>query len=292
MCRSGGASTVVDREPPPRVSLVRRTMDRHRASCEGGAVSSSSASVKDNNKNNSSTSSDTSTGIQCSNEDFPGSSRPPQGAPHAAAAAAAMPPAQLVDESPVSSHSMSRSVQLFECNDTGDPSTHTHHHDSSVSLGGGRDEAAHVFFLGGDGCLSSTDVPMRRPLGGLEASAGGAMSALPTDGTRTPWFGTPVSWPYGMENNNVAWAGGRARGDWNRDLLDLSAADEDTSATAAVGEILAEGAEIFGTGAAARGVAGFGHPAVHPVLSQEGVRPGENRDHGDTRISKEVRYGW
>lgn len=66
------------------------------------------------------------------------------------------------------------------------------------------------------------------------------MSALHVDSTGTPRVGTPVSWPYAMENSNVAWASGGARGDRN--------AAEDT--TAAVGGSLAKRMERFGTGEA------------------------------------------
>lgn len=218
--------------------------------------------------------------MQCSNtDDFLGPSQPPQGAPRAAA----MPPGLLVDEPLLSSHSVSRTDQLIGCDDKGESSTRTDY--GSVSLGGGRYEAAHVSF-NKDEYLSRRIVPNPQ-IGGLEASAGGATSALLAHGAITPCGGAPVPRSYGVETGNAVWAG--ARGGGNRDLLDLSA-NEDTGATV-VGGSLAAGAERFGIGAAVPAVAEDDNRAVYPAMSQAGARPTERHDHDDGHISREV-YVW
>lgn len=246
-------------------------MDRHRPSCEGGTASSSSESGENNNNSSSATR------IQCSNTDFPlGPSQPSQGAPRAAV----MPPGLLVDEPLLSSHSVSRTDQLIGCDDKGESSTGTHY--GSVSLGGGRCEAAHVS-VSTDDYLPRRIVP-KPQVGGLEASAGGATSAVLADSAVTPCGGAPVSRSNGVETGNAVWAGARCGG--NRDFLDLSA-NEDTAATV-VGGSLAAGAEIFGRGAAAPAVAEDDNRAVYPVMSQAGERSTERCDHDDGHISREV----
>lgn len=236
-------------------------MDSHRNSCDGADSSGSSgASVATGNSSD--------TGSHCSNENLLlDLSQPVQGEQHAATT----PSGQIVDDPLLSStHSTSHPDGLIECDDDNQgSSTHTHH-SGSVSLGGGRDEAAHAL-LGGGGLSSPLTAPM--PLSGyLKVSEGGAASPSLAEGAGEPCAVTRASRLHEVETSSE----------------NFSAAD---NTKAMVGGSISEWPEIFGRGAAAPWAEKKGHVAVHPVLSQAGLKPTEKRVDDDEHVSKEVCLG-